>query len=407
MNTAFFIASRFIKGDKNSGSISKPIIKISVLGVALGLIVMILAVSIVNGFKTKIRDKVIGFSGHIQIQNYDINTSFEPVPINKNQDFLPEIKSIPDVRHIQSYAIKSGIIKTGENIEGVILKGISTDFDWSFFNDKIVEGEKILFNDSAASNEILISKNLASKLKLKLGDNLAMYFIQQPPRVRKLTIKGIYQTGLEEFDKLYVIGDLKHIQKLNDWDENYISGFEVYIKDFHNMNLVSDKINDLLNYDLIAKSIRDLNPQIFDWLDLQDVNIRIILSLMILVAGINMIATLLILILEKTPTIGLLKSMGMKNSEIQKIFIFNSAFIIGKGLFWGNLIGLAICFIQLKFGILKLDETSYYLKEVPVIINFWHLLLLNAGTMLTCLLMLLVPSYIISRITPVKAIRVS
>ena len=407
LNYALFIASRIIKGEKNAGNISKPIVKISVLGIALGLIVMILSISIINGFKTKIRDKVIGFGGHIQIQHFDANTSFEPVPINKNQKFISQLKKNQNIRHIQSYAIKSGIIKTDNDIQGVILKGISNDFDWSFFNDKLLEGKKLTFSDTASSNEIIISKNQASKLKLKLGDDLLMYFIQQPPRVRKFKIAGIYQTGLEEFDKLYLLGDIKHIQKLNDWNEDQIAGFEIYINHFDKSDEITDFVNDQITYDLNAKSIKELNPQIFDWLNLQDINVAIILTLMILVGVINMIATLLILILEKTPTIGLLKAMGMKNSQIQKIFLINGAYIIGKGLFWGNLIGLSLCYIQLHFGIIKLNEANYYLKEVPVLLDFWHILFLNLGIFLICIFMLIIPSYFISKITPVKAIRFS
>jgi lipoprotein-releasing system permease protein len=405
LNTSLFIASRLIRGDKNTAQISKPIVKISVLSIVLGITIMILAVSIVNGFKTKIRDKVTGFGGHIQIHHYDINSSFEPNPISNKNNFIEKLNTLSEIGHIQSYAIKSGIIKTEEAIEGVILKGVSKDFNWEVFGDKIIEGERLYFSDTTTSNELVISKKIADKLKLKLNDELLMYFIQKPPRVRKFKVGGIYQTGMDEFDKLYLIGDLRHIQKLNDWDPQYISGYEVFLKDFQTLDTSAETINELIGYDLNARSIRDLYPQIFDWLNLQDINIALILSLMILVAAINMIATLLILILEKTPTIGLLKALGMKNSNLQKIFLYEAAYIIGKGLLWGNLLALSLCFIQINFGILKLDESNYYLKEVPVLMNFWHLILLNFGTLFICMLMLIIPSYFIGKISPVKAIK--
>ena len=368
---------------------------------------MLLAIAIVTGFKSQIRDKVIGFGSHIQILHYDTHNFLEPNPIDKNQDFIPLLKEHPDIKHIQMYAIKPGIIKTGEDIEGVLLKGIGPDFDWSFFNEKIINGSSFNVTDSATTNDIIISKKIATKLKLSVGDNLLMYFIEQPPRVRKLKIAGIYQTGLEEFDKLYVISDIKHVQKLNNWDKNYISGMEIFIHDYDDLNTIAEGINEEIGYDLNAQTIREMNPQIFDWLDLQDINVKIILTLMILVAGINMIATLLILILEKTTTIGILKALGMRNFCIQKVFLFNAIYIVGKGLFWGNLIGLGLCFLQYKFNIVKLDEANYYLSSVPIHLEWIHVVLLNAGTLVICVIMLLFPSYIISRITPVKAIRFS
>lgn len=407
MNTSLFIANKIIKGDNQTSQLSKPIIKIAILGIALGIAVMLLAIAIVTGFKSQIRDKVIGFGSHIQILHYDTHNFLEPSPINKNQDFIPLIKNKDAIKHIQVYATKPGIIKTDEDIEGVLLKGIGPDFDWSFFNEKIIEGSSFSVTDTATTNDIIISKKIAAKLKLKVGDNLLMYFIEQPPRARKFKITGIYQTGLEEFDKLYVISDIKHVQKLNNWDESYISGFEIFINDYDNLDHVAEDINEVIGYDLNAQTIREMNPQIFDWLDLQDINVKIILTLMVLVAGINMIATLLILILEKTGTIGILKALGMRNFSIQKIFLLNAIYIIGKGLLWGNIFGLGLCFLQYHFNIVKLDEANYYLSSVPIHLEWIHVILLNLGTLAICIFMLLAPSYIISRITPVKAIRFS
>ncbi|HET6245362.1 MAG TPA: FtsX-like permease family protein [Bacteroidia bacterium] len=386
---------------------SRPIIKIAVLGITLGIAVMLIAIAIVTGFKSQIRDKVIGFGSHIQILHYETHNFLESSPVNKNQDFLPLLKKHSGIKHIQIYATKPGIIKTEQDIEGVLLKGIDKDFDWSFFNDKIIEGKSFVVTDSSTTNDIIISKNISKKLKLNVGDNLLMYFIEQPPRVRKLNITGIYQTGLEEFDKLYVISDIKHVQKLNNWDQSFISGFELFLNDYNDMDEIAEEINEEIGYDLNALTVREANPQIFDWLDLQDINVKIILALMILVAGINMIATLLILILEKTSTIGILKALGMKNFSIQKIFLYNATYIIGKGLILGNLIGLGLCYLQYQFKIVKLDEANYYLSSVPINIVWTQVLFLNLGTLVICVIMLLLPSYIISRITPVKAIRFS
>jgi lipoprotein-releasing system permease protein len=407
LDTSIFIAKKIIREGGQKNSFSKPIIKIAILGIALGIAVMLLAIAIVTGFKSQIRDKVIGFGSHIQILHYDTRNILEPNPIEKNLDFTAFVKNHPAIDHIQMFANKPGIIKTSEDMEGVLLKGIGEDFNWDFFKSRIIEGDSFSVTDATTVNDILISKKIAEKLKLKLGDNLQMYFVQQPPRVRKFNIKGIYQTGMEEFDKLYVIGDIKHVQRLNDWDENYISGFEVLLYDFKNMDLIAEELREEIDLNLNALTIQELYPQIFDWLDLQDINVNIILILMILVAGINMTATLLIIILERTRTIGILKALGMKNYTIQKIFLFNAAYIIGKGLFWGNFFGLGLCYLQYKFKIIKLDEASYYIQSVPIDLSLFSILLLNFGTLLICLLILLIPSFIISRITPVKAIRFS
>jgi lipoprotein-releasing system permease protein len=407
LNPEFFIANRILKGDKTVEAISRPIVKIAILGIALGIAIMILAVSIVTGFKTQIRDKVIGFGSHIQIHHYDTHNYFEPNPINKNQDFLPKLKQNPEINHIQMYAIKPGIIKTKEEIEGVLVKGVGPEFKWDFFRDKLTAGEIPVITDTAISSNVVISQGLATKLKLNAGDDLIMYFIQHPARMRKFSISGIYQTGLEEFDKLYVIADIQHVQRLNDWDENFISGFEIFINDYNKLDEVADFVSLETEFDLNAQTIRELHPQIFDWLDLQDVNVKIILILMILVAGINMIATLLVLILERTNTIGIFKSLGMQNFSIQKIFLYKAAYIIGNGILWGNFFGLLLCFVQLKFEVFKLDEANYYISSVPINLDVLSILAINIGTLVICILMLLIPSYIISRIDPVKAIRFS
>lgn len=408
MNTELFIARHIIS--KNKENFSRPIVRIAIISIALGLAVMIVSVAIVTGFQTQIRNKVIGFGSHIQINNYDYNVSYEASPVDKNQDFYPYLDTVEGIRHIQVYANKAGIIKTDEQIQGVVLKGIGSDYDWSFFKNKIIEGEPVIINDTEKTNDVLISKIIADKLNLKLNDDLRMYFVSSSgsqPRGRKFIITGIYETGLEDFDKLFIIGDIAHIQKLNRWDENQVAGFEVLIKNFNELDKMNELIYHTIGYDLNTQSIKHIYPQIFDWLDLQDMNVIIILVLMVLVAGITMISTLLILILERTNMIGILKALGSQNRSVRKIFMYNAVYIIGKGLLWGNIAGIGICFLQLKFGIIGLPQESYYVSVVPINLNFLHILYLNAGSLIICFLMLIIPSYIITKITPVKAIRYS
>lgn len=377
--------------------------KIAILSIALGLAVMIVSMAVVTGFQGEIRDKVIGFGGHIQISNYDYNISYEAQPISKNQDFLQEAINIEGLRHIQVFATKPGIIKTDEDIHGVILKGIGPDFDWSFFDDKIVKGSKIALNDSLRSDAVILSALVASRMQLDLNDDVFMYFIQDPPRIRRFSLAGIYETGLEELDKVFVIGDLRHIQRLNDWEADQVGGFEVLVSDFDAIFNVQEQIYDILPYHLDAKSIRNLYPQIFDWLNLLDMNVYVIIALMILVAGINMITTLLISVLDKTNAIGILKAMGGSNTLIRKIFLYHAGMLISRGLLWGNIAGILLCLMQAQFGFIKLSPESYYVSEVPINLSLSHILLLNAGTFLVSIAMLIIPSYIIARISPIKA----
>ncbi len=408
MNTELFIARRILS--KNKENFSRPIVKIAITSIALGLAVMIIAVAIVTGFQSEIKEKVIGFGSHIQISNFDYNKSFEDSPISKNQSFYPFIDTIEGIKHIQVFANKAGIIKTKDQIQGVVLKGIGADYDWSFFEDKIVEGENFIVNDSVKTDDVIISRSLSKLLKLKTGDGLRMYFVSgsgSQPRGRKFNIKGIYETELEEFDILYVICDIKHIQKLNRWTDDQIGGFEILIDDFDELEKFANIIYREIGYDLDAKTIKETNPQIFEWLGLQDMNVVVILVLMVLVAGITMISTLLILILERTNMIGILKALGSKDISIRKIFLYNASYIIGKGLLWGNIIGIGLCLLQDYFQLITLNQESYYVSYVPVNLGLQSMLILNAGTFLVCLIMLLIPSLIITRISPVKAIRFS
>ena len=412
MNLPYFIAQRLIKGRREGTSFSRPINVIAIVGIAMGLAVMILAVAILTGFKQQIREKVVGFGSHIQIMNFDSNISFETTPISDTQNFIPKIKQIPGISHIQVFATKAGIIRTDEDIQGVVLKGIGSDFDWSYFKSNMVDGSVFTVTDTGRTDKVIISKKISDMLRLKTGDSFAMLFIQDPPRMRKFTISGIYETSLEEFDKMYVFCDIGHIKRLNNWLEDQVSGFEVYINDFDKLDEMTSEVRDAIGYKITEEdtkfkvtNIRIRYPQIFDWLNFQDINVIIIIFLMLVVAGFNMISGLLILILEKTNMIGILKALGSEDFTIRRVFLYQAAYLIGKGLLWGNLIGIGLAYVQLKTRVIALDPSSYYIKTVPVNLELVHILLLNAGTMAAIIILLLVPSQLISRITPVKAIR--
>jgi lipoprotein-releasing system permease protein len=412
MNLPYFIAQKLIKGRREGTSFSRPINVIAIVGISTGLAVMILAVAILTGFKQQIRDKIVGFGSHIQVTNLDNNNSLETVPISTNLEFVPKIKQLTGVKHLQVFATKAGIIKTDEAILGVILKGVGSDFDWNYFKTCMVDGNTFMVSDSVRSNQVIISKKIADLLRLRTKDTISMHFIQDPPRMRRFMISGIYETSLEDFDKIYVFCDIAYIKRLNGWSDDLVSGFEVYIKDFNKLDEMSAEIRDVIGYKITensvnarVKSIREKYPQIFDWLRFQDLNVIIIIVLMLVVAGFNMISGLLILILEKTNMIGILKALGSEDRVIRKIFLYQAAYLIIKGLFLGNLIGLGLAFFQLKTGLITLDASSYYIKTVPINLSLVHILLLNAGTMAAIIIMLLVPSQLVSRITPVKAIK--
>jgi lipoprotein-releasing system permease protein len=412
MNSEIFIARKLIFSRDKGKSISRSILDIAIFGISLGLAVMIVAVAVVTGFKNEISRKVVGFASHIQILNFDSNISYETQPINSRQDFIRDLKSDPGIENIQVFATKAGIIKTKSDIQGVVLKGVGPDYSWNFLRDYMQEGSIPVITDSAQTNNVLISRYIASILKLELNDDFLMYFIQEPARMRRFTVSGIFETSLEEFDKIYVFGDIRHIQRLNDWDPEQISGFEINITDFSELEEQTYKVMNTVGFGfeedgsrLKVINIHDKYPQIFDWLNLQDMNVLIILILMLIVAGFNMVSGLLILILDRTNMIGILKALGSPNVSIRKIFLYQSGFMILKGLIWGNLIGILICLVQQYFGIFQLDQSSYYLATVPINLNVLHILALNLGTALIIILMLIVPSMVISRISPARAIR--
>ena len=412
MNTEFFIAKRITFDKESKQSISRPIIRICIFGISLGLAVMIISVAIVVGFRHEIRKKIIGFGSHIQIVNYDLNTSFETSPISRNQHFYPSLDSIKGVKHIQVFATKPGIIKTKADIQGAIVKGVGSDFDWSFFNENLIDGNSFTVNDSVKTNEVLISKYLSLLLKLKVGDKFIMYFIDKKPRPRSFIVSGIYETSLEEFDRQFILADIGHVIKLNNWEDDEISGFEVLIDDYDNIDYMTFAVRNITGstFDEDGQTLQVINikqkyPQIFDWLNLVDKNVWIILGLMIIVAAFNMISGLLILILDRTNMIGILKAIGTRNKSIKNIFLYQSAFLMIKALFWGNIIGLGICWIQDYFKVLKLDQTSYFIDYAPINFNLFHIVILNVGTLVITMIILLLPSVIISNINPVKTIR--
>ena len=400
MNTSLFIAKRLYNTKENNNNYTRPIIRIAILAIALSVAIMILSVFILSGFKNEISNKVFGFGGHINISKFNYNQSYENDPIYLNPDIFSKIESLDFVSSIHPFATKAGIIKESDEILGVVL-----NYNWKFFDENLISGELPVFNDITTSKNVIISKNISNKMKLDVGDDLVMYYVQKPTRVRKFKVIGIYNTGLAEFDEVVVIGDLKHIQKLNNWQGNQVGGYEVITNNVSNIELFSEIIDENIDYDLKALDIKQKYPQIFDWLRLQDFNVLIILILMLIVGGVNMITSLLIIILEKSRLIGILKAIGATNWNIRNVFIYNSLYIIFNGLFWGNLIALTFSICQNYFDLISLDENIYFMSFVPVKIELMSLFLINIGTIIICYLILVIPSVVISKISPAKSIK--
>ncbi len=427
MNFPFFIAKRVAGSGQKS--FARLIIRIAIAAVALSITVMILATSLIKGFKSEISAKMFGFWGHIHITSVQQTTTFEPIPISRNQLFLPqlkEVKNIPipesehffdrlwqkkvtngGVRHVQTFATKAGIIKTKDNFEGIVLKGIGADFDWSFVEQNLIEGRKINLCATDSCHDILISQSTANRLDIKTGAKFIVHFVQNNVQEQRLfQVCGIYKTGLEEYDKKFALVDIAHIQNLLGWREDQIAGFEVFTDDLKDLEVIQNHVyNELITNDLSCQTIRSEEPAIFDWLDLQDVNETVILILMLVVSIINMVTALLILILERTNMIGTLKSLGTTNWRIQQIFLYYGALIIFVGLLIGNIVGLGIGWLEQKFKFIHLSEVDYYLSYAPIHFDFWTILFLNIGTLCITTLFLLLPTFMILSITPVKAIR--
>lgn len=416
MSLALFIARRIYRdADTTTEQVSRPAVVIAMLGIAVGLAVMIVAVSVIVGFKSEVRDKIAGFGSHLQVSNLNAMTPYESLPIETDSVLWQTLTTDTDVAHVQRYSTKAGMIKTTDDFQGILLKGLGPEYDTRFLQAHLLEGRLPAFSDSISSGEVIISQTLADKLGLKPDDKIDTYFFQENIRARRLRITGIYRTDFAEYDNLFLITDLHTVNRLNQWTGNQCGGLELTLYDYSRLEEATWRIGDELRErqdnqttgyaDLCVRNIEQLNPAIFAWLGILDVNIWVILVLMTGVAGFTMISGLLIIIIERTSMIGVLKSLGANNRTIRHLFLWFSVFLIGKGMLWGNAIGLAFYFIQRYAGVFKLDPTTYYMDTVPVAFNVWLFLLLNAGTLLASVLMLLGPSYFITRIRPADSMR--
>lgn len=409
MNLEYFIAKRLITAKGRKSSISAPIIKIAIAAIAIGMVMMIISVATGIGLQQKIRQKVSAFNGHIIITNYDDNQSQVSVtPVSTHQDFYPKFKSVEGISHIQAVASKAGIIRTATAFEGIIFKGVGKDYQWDNIKEYVVDG-RIPNVSGDLTSEVLISKYLADRLNLKKGDKFNTFFMKEEanklPNLRVFKIVGIYNSGFQEFDAAYIIGDIRHLQRINKWKPDQVGAFEVFVSDFDQIKSKGAEVYKQTGSTLDTQTIVEKFYYIFEWLQLFDFNIIVILVVMIAVATINMVVALLVLILERTQMIGILKSMGANNWTVRKVFLYNAFYLILRGLFWGNFIGIGLVMIQQFTGIIQLNPENYYVNEAPVYINWLYIFALNIGTIVVCLLVLLIPSYIITRISPVRAIR--
>lgn len=413
MNLELFLARRihFSAGEAER-QVTPPAVRIAVIGIALGLAVMILSVAIVIGFKKEVRNKVIGFGSHIQITHFDSNSSYESTPIAVSDTLLAYLRAFPGIRHVEPFATKPGILKTETDFQGIVLKGIDQDFDWTFFRNNLQEGDTLHLDPEKRSTDVLISRYQSDLLGLKLGDSFLTYFVQEEVRARKFHVVGIYESGFVDYDKLFVIADIRQVQRLNGWEADEASGLELLVDDYDRLDAIADSLyfamegqRDRMGNLLYTRSIKELNPMIFSWLEVLDINVVIILVLMMAVAGFTMISGLLIIILERTQMIGILKALGESNASIRRVFLYVSFFLIGKGMLWGNLIGITLCLLQARFRFVSLDPSVYYLDAVPVDLNLLSLVLLNIGAFSVAMLMMLGPSYLITKIHPARSIR--
>ena len=409
MNYEYFLAKRIIGNKSYKSSVSAPIIKIGIAAIAISTIVMLIAIATGIGLEHKIRDKAVAFNGHITISNFDSNASESAqVPISKDQDFYPEFNSVEGVSHVQAVANKFGIIRTKTDFEGLFLKGVGTDYDWRYFKEFLIEGRLPKYTQKY-SNEVLISKYLADRLGFVIGDSFQMYFMKsdpsQPPSIMKYAVVGIFNSGFEELDKTYVLGDINHVQRLNRWSKDQVGNFEVFISNYNDLERIGNEVYAQTPSTLDAMTVKQKYATIFEWIPIFTTNIYGIIGIMILVGAINMITALLVLILERTQMIGILKALGSSNWSIRKLFLYNASYLIACGLFWGNLIGIGVLLLQKQFEFLKLDPSVYYVTVAPVYLDWTYVVLLNLMTFVLCLLMLLIPSFLISKIVPVKAIQ--
>ena len=409
LNLEYFIAKRLIGVKNHKNNISTPIIKIAIAAIAIGMIMMIISVATGIGLQKKIREKISAFNGHIIISNFDDNQSkVSSTPISKNQNFYPKFKTVEGVNHVQAVASKAGIIRTENAFEGVIFKGVGTDYRWDNMQEYLVAG-KLPDLSHDLNGQVVISQYLANRLNLKVGDKFNTFFMKEEgnklPNLRVFEITAIYNSGFQEFDEMYILGDIRHVQRINKWTPDQVGSFEVFLDDFDQIETKGKEVYAETGSTLDTKTIVEKYFYIFEWLKLFDFNIITILIIMIVVATINMVVALLVLILERTQMIGILKALGGNNWLVRKIFLYNAFYLIVRGLFYGNVIGIGLILIQQYFGIIKLNPENYYVNVAPVYLNWSYILLLNIGTIVICLLVLLIPSYIITKISPVKAIK--
>nr|WP_322623611.1 FtsX-like permease family protein [uncultured Flavobacterium sp.] len=409
MNLEYFIARRLVSAKSHKSSVSAPIIKIAVTAIAIGIIMMLVSVATGTGLQDKIREKISTFNGNILITNFDDNqseVSVTPIPIN--QPFYPKFKDVQGISHVQAVASKAGMIRTEKSVEGIIFKGVGKDYAWNALNEYIVKGRQPNLMGTL-NNEVILSQFLADRLELKVGDKFTTYFMKEGgngiPNVRSFNLVGIYNSGFQEFDAAYVIGDIRHVQRINKWKNGEVGSFEVFIDDFSQLQRKGQEVYEAIPTMLNSVTIKEKYANIFDWLQLFDINIMVIIIIMVIVATINMVVALLVLILERTQMVGMLKALGAGNWSVRKIFLYNAAHIIIRGLLWGNTIGLGVLLIQKYFGVVKLRPENYYVNVAPVTLDVVAILVINVGTILICLALLLIPSYIITKISPVKAIR--
>lgn len=410
MNLPYFIAKRLTSEKKKQTSISSPILTIAVIAIALGIIMMMVSVATGIGLREKIREKISAFNGHIIISNYDNNQSeVSLTPIDKNQDFYPNFTSVKGISHIQAVITKAGVIRTETTFEGIIFKGVGADYQFKNLGEYLIEGRIPNVTGERENAEVLISEYLAKRMEFRLGDKFTTHFLKdnpnERPNLRQFEIVGIYNSGFQEFDASFVFGDIRHLQRMNRWKENQIGNFEVFVDNFNQIQQKGIEVHSQTPSILDTQTITEKYSNIFEWLKITDSNIYLIIILMLLVGIINIAVALLVLILERTQMIGILKAMGADNWNVRKIFLYNAFYLISRGLLWGNLIGLGVLLIQKYFGIIKLDPKNYYVNQAPVYLNWDYILALNIGTVVVCLLVLLIPSYIITKISPVKAIR--
>ena len=409
MNYEYFLAKRIIGSKGYKSSISAPIIKIGIAAIAIGIVVMMITIATGVGLQQKIRDKVVAFNGDISLSNFNSNNSEESLfPISTEQDFYPEFKAVPEVSHIQAVANKFGVIRTETDFEGAILKGVGQDYNWSYFKSFLVEGRTPNF-DKKWSTEVMISQYLADRLRFKVGDDFQMIFAKNDPEklpnIIKFQVVGIYNSGFQDLDKQFLLGNIRHIQRINRWEDYEVGHFEVFVNDFSELDRLGVEVYRNTPSTFNTQTVTEKYASIFEWIGIFDTNIYGIIGIMILVAGINMITALLVLILERTQMIGILKALGSTNWSIRKLFLYNASYLIIRGLFWGNIIGLALLYAQKIFELFPLDPSVYYVSKAPVYISFGYIAALNIGTLVLCLFMLLIPSYLITKISPVKAIR--